>query len=237
MEKTKNYDLFKFRDDNRDKIDKTHIKKLVESIKAKNLLEFRPILVNASMEVIDGQHRLLAAKELGIDIYYQVQKDLDSKDILLISTSKAWTFSDYLNYYCKNHYPEYLKLQSFMKKNGLRLRVALGIVWGRTKQDHTEFKNGLFTFSDENVERELEICWETIDYIRRMNGHSVYTESSRFWRALLKLISHSDFDKAKWKNNLKRLVNRLGVRATTEEYLKNLMEIYNWHNTQKINLE
>lgn len=68
MEKTKNYSLFKKYAKNRD-IDGRHVEKLIASIKTANLLDCEPILVNEKMEVIDGQHRLEAAKSLNLDIY------------------------------------------------------------------------------------------------------------------------------------------------------------------------
>ena len=37
----------------------------------------RPIVVNKKMEVMDGQHRLMAAKQLGVEIYYQEEKNLE----------------------------------------------------------------------------------------------------------------------------------------------------------------
>jgi hypothetical protein len=48
IQNTKNYSMFKFRADNREKISDGHVEKLVESIKTRNLLEMRPIIVNAN---------------------------------------------------------------------------------------------------------------------------------------------------------------------------------------------
>jgi ParB-like chromosome segregation protein Spo0J len=46
-----------------------HVRRLVDSIK-KYGMKCNPILVNEQMEVIDGQHRLLAAKETNSFVYY-----------------------------------------------------------------------------------------------------------------------------------------------------------------------
>jgi len=89
IRKTTNYEIFTFREDNREKIDKKHLARLVESIKSRNLLELRPIMVNEKLEIVDGQHRLLAAKQLGYEIYYQKEENLDCADIVRMNLSKA----------------------------------------------------------------------------------------------------------------------------------------------------
>ena len=47
-----------------------HIKRLISSFKERYL--FSPILVNEKMQIIDGQHRFLSAKELNLPINYLV---------------------------------------------------------------------------------------------------------------------------------------------------------------------
>ena len=46
-----------------------HIKRLADSIRVYGM-KCNPILVNERMEVIDGQHRLMAAKEAESFVYY-----------------------------------------------------------------------------------------------------------------------------------------------------------------------
>jgi len=72
--KTKDYSIFKKHESNRG-IDQNNLKKIVNSIKAEDLLAFRPILVDAQMRVIDGQHRLEAARLLDLDVYYQRKEE------------------------------------------------------------------------------------------------------------------------------------------------------------------
>src|SRR5258708_34537164 len=104
MEKTRNYEMFKYLDANRDKsngLSLSHIRRLKQSIMDRNMLELRPICVTENMEVIDGQHRLEVAKQLGVDIYYVVKKDFKPKDLIDLNVAKTWSASDYLNFYCK----------------------------------------------------------------------------------------------------------------------------------------
>ncbi len=237
MKKTKDYDLFKFRADNRDKIDRNHVKRLVESIKTRNLLDLRPISVNAEMEVIDGQHRLLAAKELEVEIYYNIEKDLRSEDIILMNIAKVWNAHDYLNYYCKNGHMEYIKLCGFMKANNITLKIALSLTMAPQHDAHHKYKLGQYVFPQEEVAtKEIDLCWDIINYIKRMNGFSSYTRSSRFWKALTKLIRHYNFDEGKFRNNLEKMVERVKSKASTADYLQMFMDIHNWRNNVRINL-
>ena len=146
MDKTKDYDKFIFRLDNRERIDQGHVKRLVTSIQSRNMLDMRPINVNEKMEILDGQHRLLAAKELGVYIYYTIEKTIEIPDIILLNTMKAWGDKDYLNYYLKHGKEEYAKLNTFMAENKLELRVALSLTIGSSREQHTAFRNGSYLF-------------------------------------------------------------------------------------------
>ena len=234
--KTKNYDMFKFRSDNRVTIHQRHVKRLVESIESRNLLELRPICVNEDMEIIDGQHRLMAAQILGVDIYYNVEKKIKSEDIILMNIAKSWNSSDYLNYYCKNGYEEYRKLEKFLKEHAITIKIGLSITMGESDKCYEDFRHGKYVFSEVVEKTSLDICWYTIGQIKKFNGFSIYTSSSRFWKAILKLVNHPDFDIEKWKHNLTRLIDRFGPRASTNDYYKLLMDVNNWKNSSKINL-
>jgi hypothetical protein len=236
LQKTKDYDSFIFRKDNREKIDEAHVQRITESIRSRNLLEFRPVVVNQKMEVIDGQHRILAAKSLNVEIYYQIEKSLDATDIVKMNISKTWTNADYLNFYCHHKYEEYLKLKQFIKKNEITLKIGMSIAMGIVRQSRHDFRMGLFKFKEETLENEINICWKTIDYIKKLNGFSPYTNSSRFWNALLKLIRYPNFDSEKWKFNLERLVDNFCPKPSEKLYVKMVAKIYNWKNSSPIRL-
>lgn len=235
IKKTKDYDLFVFRDDNREKIDKAHVLKLIESIKSRNLLELRPICVNANMEIVDGQHRLLAAKTLGVDIYYQQDKSLDASDIIRMNISKPWTIGDYLNFYCEQGYDEYIKIKRFVEKHNLSLKVALNIIMGNQKNNFLQFKNGQFTFMQEEIDQQIQVCWDTIGYIKKMNGYSAYTNSSRFWKALLRIVNHPEFNEEKWLSNTRKMIEHFTVKAKFEDYLATFSTVYNYRSPAKVN--
>ncbi len=236
IKSTKDYDMFVLRADNREKIDLSHVRKLCESIKSRNLLEMRPIVVNKDMEVLDGQHRLMAAKQLGVEIYYQEEKKLEADDIIRMNISKAWGIGDYLNFYCHHEYPEYKKLSEFMKKHGLNLKVCLAICVGNGQMGHVDFKAGKFKFHSDVTEESFQMCWETVDYLKRMSGYCSYVYTVKFWRALLLLVRHPDFDMDKWRHNRERNITQFGPRARESDFVILFESVYNWRNRASIHL-
>jgi hypothetical protein len=233
---TTNYDQFKLREDNRP-IDQAHLRKLKLSIASRNLLELRPIIVNEDLEVMDGQHRLEAARQLGLDIYYTVEKKLVNTDMILMNINKSWVTADFMHYYVTNGNDEYIKLKRFMERTGLNLKISLLLTMGGTNDAHFAFKNGEYKFNDEGLEECIGLCWDTIEYIKRMIPNSVWTASAKFWRPLVKLVRHEDFSMSKWEKNLRLNIDRFGPKARESDFLNMMQDIYNWKNRDKIDLE
>ncbi len=123
-----------------------------------------------------------------------------------------------------------------MTKHDLILKVALNICVGQTRLSFHDFRMGEFKYDEEVLDDVLEICWETISYIKKMNGFSKYTSSIRFWKALLKLVRHPDFDNQRWRNNMQKQIDQFTPRARSEDYVNMMQNVYNWRNNTRINL-
>lgn len=235
IKKTKQYDMFKFRDDNRDNIDSSHVNKIARSIELNNLLHMRPILVNSNMEIIDGQNRLKAAEKLGVEVYYEVQEALKAEDIILLNTAKAWGNADYLNFYCKNGYSDYIKFKEFMDKHGLNIRVSLYLCTNNSN-DKASFRDGKLKFDSVEIEDQLDVCKETISIIKNTHGFCSWCDSAKFWKSLIILIRHPGFKANSWLGNVRRLVDQFHNCTNWKEYLKLFNRVYNYHKREKISL-
>lgn len=136
IKSTTNYDMLKIIDGNRT-INKTHVKKLMHSIQNENLLKYQPIVVNEKLEVIDGQHRLEAAKNLGIPIWYTVVEGLNLIDVQVLNENmKTWSLRDFAESYKKIGYKDYAVLLSFCDKYKLPFSVAVPLL------SETEIRSG-----------------------------------------------------------------------------------------------
>lgn len=235
MEETTNYDMFKFREDNRKEISNVHVRVLVRSITHNNMLKYKPILVNSKMEVLDGQHRLLAAKEIGVPIFYEVEKDMDIKSIISLQTQKAWTTTDYINAYAKNGYEDYIKLSDFCKKNELSITVALSLIEGRSSGAYLKIRNGEFKFNMfDGSDEKLGEARDIISAVEHYSGKKPYLRSSRLWKAMFNIIKHPYYNHSKMLKNLEQLSTRFGPRANYQNYIDLLLYIHNFRNGNRI---
>ena len=74
-----------------------HIEKLMESMKKSYLPQ--PIIVDENMAVLDGQHRLEAARQLNLPIYYlKMHSPISVMDIQRVNNvTNKWDTNDYLS--------------------------------------------------------------------------------------------------------------------------------------------
>lgn len=141
---TKNYDQFQTILGNR-LTNYDHIRTLVREITAKNLLATCPIIVNEKMEVIDGQHRLEAAKLLGVPIYYVKVEGLTIKQVVRLNRSqKPWKLGDYLELHVAHKNQNYLLLKEFIEKHHISITNGMIILSsvGYVTADRSKFKEG-----------------------------------------------------------------------------------------------
>lgn len=109
---TKNYDVFKLLPNNRN-VNLLHVKRLVESFSKEHLVS--PIIVNGKLEIIDGQHRLYAAKEINCSVHYIIVPDYGIKEVQIFNANqKNWTKRDFLEMYCNEGIKVYLQFKEFM---------------------------------------------------------------------------------------------------------------------------
>lgn len=94
LKSTRTYSIFNKVIGNRN-LDPKNLKRIKESINEIGLQ--MPILVNQNKSIIDGQHRLQAAKELEIPITYIVSKDSCEQNIDQLQISKQWNSYDFCN--------------------------------------------------------------------------------------------------------------------------------------------
>lgn len=136
---TTDYDKFVLVNANRE-IVKPHLKKLIASIQRKNMLNICPIIVSSSFEIIDGQHRLEAARALETPLYYIVGDDLEHEDIISLNNVKlSWTLMDYINFYTIKKKPDYVSFSKMLNQyRDLTVPCALMLI-SKDGRPRTEF--------------------------------------------------------------------------------------------------
>lgn len=244
--KTTDYQIFKKHDANRD-IDHLNLKRLVDSIMTCNMLELRPMIVDTDMKVIDGQHRLEAAKKLGLTIYYQIKQDSEPREMYLLNDNqKHWGLEDYLNYHVNCNVKNYLNLKKYMNDNKLPLRQALIITEidaiRMGKDAYETFKKGKYIFpsAQEMLERdkEMEPVNQILNMCRaRLLGYKRFLETSTVLSSLLYFVTNKGYNHIIFMKKLDMNTHIVCRRSKRNDYIDMWSTIYNMHNRNPIAVE
>lgn len=235
IKSTMNHDKFKFLMGNRN-IKPDHVRKLVSSIAKNNMLEVNPIIVTEDMVVIDGQHRLMACKEMNIPVYYIVAK-ADLEDVQQLNTnSKSWGIQDFVDSYINQDKIDYLELQEFKNKCGIPFTTAAGLLYAGRIATGGGFgkliKSGSFVvFERENAE-------EVMNWVSAFTEYTdAVTRSNRdFIIAVNKLKETGSITLANLKHKLKIYGKKMPRLGLVSDYLRELEDIVNYKAREKVRL-
>jgi len=111
---TTDYSRFKRINSNRE-ICRRHLTRLVMAISQKNLLHLYPLIINKAGEIIDGQHRLKAAQELKLPVFYFTCDQVSKSDIALMNSNrKSWAGKDYIGFFAEEGVEGFGKLKKLI---------------------------------------------------------------------------------------------------------------------------
>jgi len=243
IEETKDYGMFDKHICNRD-IEEDHVLKLIESIREKNQLRAHPILVDNDGIIIDGQHRLEAARRLGIPIPYYIDKSANVDDIIRLNVNqKAWQLPQYYNFYCKREYPEYLKLKNFIDAEKIPLNIGVLLLNGeKSGEFFTRFKKGKYRFPNEveymDAMQKKEHIKQVIDFIKKKtSGNKTYLDRVTFYSALIEFYNIKSFSHEIFMHKLELKLNIMCSRTRQSDYVSLFKEIYNYRSTKNNRLD
>lgn len=108
---TDNFDIFSLNEYNRE-ISKTKVAKFMEQ-------DLKDVIypVNDKGEILDGQHRIMACKELNKKIRFTIINDADEDYIHDINTvGTVWTAKDFVDHYSNRGLRDYILLKTYFYK-------------------------------------------------------------------------------------------------------------------------
>lgn len=241
IQQTKDYTIFKKLDGNRP-INRHHIKRLVKSISEDNQLHLHPIIINKDFCVIDGQHRLEAAKTIGTDIFY-LQSDTVTDHHLIECNVNQKTFDvdNYIDFFAiKDKIPEYVELRRMLLETDLKPKALLTLIFGTVSQNLLEFlKTGKFKFpKSEEPKNILSFYSDFKAYVtdKRLRPYSMFTNHN-FTKSLRWLYLTTGFEKEIFFKKLDMRWFDLKPQRNAEEWYKLLINIYNFKNHTKLSEE
>ena len=231
IKKTKNYELFKIHRANR-QINKNHVKSIKKSMQKKFLIS--PIIVNEKLEIIDGQHRLIASKDLGLPVYYFINNNYSINEMQRLNAiNKNWIPIDYLNTGVELNNQNYIDYKRFKKKYGFSHDINLTLLTDNSTNNNLhKFKEGIFKV------KNYELACEYADLIYLISPYYKEFKRRRFISAILFLLKHKQdvFSMQEFIKKLKSRPNSLQNCISMRQYLELIEEIYNYRRQLKVNL-
>lgn len=241
IQHTKNYEIFRKMEGNRH-LDLKHLRKLRSSILRENQLAIHPIIVNSQMSVIDGQHRLEVAKELGLEIFYVKSDDVSDSHLIEGNVNqKSWEVENFIDYFAiKEKKSDYIQLKELIKLTSLKPKALLSLIIGAISPILLEFlKTGKFQFPKHTDPKVL------VDFFLRFQGYandkklrpgSMFTNFN-FTKALRWIYLTGNFSEDTFFKKLDMRWFDLKPQRTAQDWYKLLINIYNYKNYDKISDE
>lgn len=230
---SEDYDKFKWLGGNRN-VDKKHVQKLVHSIETRgNLTDQFPIVVNERYEILDGQHRFEALKELGEPIVYIIKPKVGINEVRDINTThRNWTWLDYARSYADLGNEDYEQILSLYEEYGQAFSVLMVYTGGTENRSRSsEFYDGRYEVDDyaharkllgmlkeaqqaaSNVSRPLSIALKSIFEQPRYNHERMLKKLRKY----SEMLEHAHNIK-EYRRALEDIYNK-GQRAGTIERL------------------
>ncbi|MFW6242836.1 MAG: ParB N-terminal domain-containing protein [bacterium] len=233
--KSYDYSQFKSLKGNRD-INYLHIKRLKESFKKEYLLS--PININEKFEIIDGQHRFEAAKELGLPIYYYITNNYGLKEVQILNTNmKNWKKEDYLNAYCDLKYPEYIKFKEFMDKYPDFSISSCEAIVRNTTNTHSKISNGNKSFQDGGLKfNDYNKANDIANKIMMVKPYYEGYNKTVFIKAMIDIMKVEGYNHKTFIKKLSRLNGHMKNCSTTTQYKEIIEKIYNHKSRNPLSL-
>ena len=223
VKETNNYSLFKSITSNRE-VNMAHVRKLAKAIQKNNMLHLNPIIVDNNMNVIDGQHRLEAAKLLEISLFYVIDNEVSKDDIASLNSNKLnWRTIDYVNYWTVEKRAGFDVISSFISRNPLLpISTCIQLLNEFNERSTEDIMNGHCNVNG------LEKAEETVKILNFISEYFKHAYSGKFVAAIRAMVRHDLFDFENFKMKVEEQPRSLVSCVTTKQYLQMLSEIYNY---------
>lgn len=223
--RTNKYSLFKRLEGNR-KIPKSRINKIIASIQKVGYVQ-SPVVVNEKMEVVDGQGRIEALKELGLPVDYIIVKGIGIEECRAMNINQEnWKLIDHIHSYAETGNESYIYLENLIKAYGrLGITAINNAVTGLASTDGQKIKSERFVCTKEDYEKALKILdYEKrfIPIVKKMQGRADY-----IYIAIGFCYESKSVDNERLFEKLSEKYERFLPPANVEQALDEISKIYN----------
>lgn len=236
--KTKDYEIFKRNAANRP-YNEDNIKKLMNSIAVRNKMHLNPVIVDKEMRIMNGQHRVEAAKRIGAEVYYIIDEEAKVEDMILMNANqKNWQLSDYLNYYCQRNHSDYVQLDQFIKEHQVSI-MQIRALMGESSNFSDNFKKGKYIFPKKDKFEKFESRLKNLRYVQnyiatKIPNTKIAYDGSHFMHALLEFFNIKKVDVGVFFEKLEYKLDLLRPCTNRIAYMMIFKSIYNFKNANPI---
>jgi len=239
--RTRDYSKFKFLHGNRDF--EEHGKKLLESVRRHGIIN--PIVVNERMEIIDGQGRLYAAMQLGIEVPYIVVEGVGINECLDVNrTQTNWKLHDYINSFADRGFSDYVFLRQAMQEHPAIPKETLCFtISGFNTYNAKKISSGNFNVYDGKDKAKIKEGLDFLDEIISSKNieKNIPGRKARFYIALLYSFGTDNFNKQRMKHALEKHIQNPDICIpfnTVSAAIRSIEKTYNYGmvSDKKINL-
>jgi len=235
LSQTKNYDLFKLHECNRD-IEK--LEKLKKSMKKYGFRPHKSIDVvkngDGKLVVTDGHHRVIVASELNLPVWYTLAEDSGMTIQEEQETTIPWSIKSYLTSYTRQGISAYIAVKKYVKETNIPLGHAVSILAGESAGSGNKnkmFKAGVYRLGDQKHANDIK------NIVLYMKKHNIeFATNSFFLQALSKVLRVDVFSPARFKSKIVSHKNLFEKQPNVQLYLIEIEKIYNRQSQDKIPL-
>lgn len=225
--RTTDYSIFKYDKRNRP-VNQRRVKQLVKSMREKGFTN-QPIKVTMHGAIIDGQHRLEAAKIAKVPVLYFIdnskgtlfEKAADSNRL-----SKVWSKQDYLHGLAEQGIYSYVVLTEFQKKYPEFRLTELMMMLQNNSASITVADFSVGKWKVNNV--KLAEKWAS--NILKLKDYYPEYKKSIFVRSMIEIFTqHPEFNFDEFLHKVKLRPAMLYPCGTRAQYKQMVETIYNYH--------
>lgn len=235
-EKTNNYAMFIANDEQRI-LDHGHIKNIASSIQDHGFRSSKPLQCyrkNGKLIVVDGHHRLEAAKLVGSPVFYEVEnKDAQETMADVNRLVKRWNTMDYIRLYANRGIEDYQKILYYVDF-GIPAGMAASMMINNSAGSgnaNTVIAMGAFKAKDtQHIEKVKSL-------IERFADANPAAKSRSFIAAISKCIFCEDFDINVFSKRMNENIGMLEKTSNEEQMLIQIESIYNFRSRNPIPLK
>jgi alpha-glucosidase (family GH31 glycosyl hydrolase) len=233
---SKDYSMFDLCDFNRN-VENTRF--LEESMRRHGWIDAYPMHVvqngNRKFKIKAGHHRFVVAQKLGIPVKFVLAQDSATIHELERST-RTWTVRDYLDSYCRMGKPDYQIVKDYCDETGIPILMAVSMLGGhaaRSGNFTTQFKNGTY-----KVRHSSSHAADVKDVVIALKRYGIkFPSLVLFVGAISKAMFVEEFSADRFKAKARAFPGMFEKKATVDQYVEMIEEIYNRQSREKIPLK